>query len=100
MRVDGKLVFVSARSMIPCVPPPAAISRERSFFDPAMNSSFLKRLQRRRLCMGQSRFRAALGKSPAPAATRANQQELDSTLAHPVANRGHLLAFAQFAKLR
>src|ERR1700730_6090517 len=65
-----------------------------------MNARFLKRLQRRRLRVSQSRFRAALGKSPAPAAACANQQELDSAAVNPVANRRDLLARAQFAKLR
>ncbi len=65
-----------------------------------MNSRFLKRLKRCRLGVGESRFRAALGKSPTPAAARANQKKLDGTVADPEANRRHLLALAQFAKLR
>jgi hypothetical protein len=64
-----------------------------------MNSRFLERFQRCRLRMGEPWFSASLGKSPAPAA-RANQEELDHTAAHPVANGCRLLAFAQFAKLR
>jgi hypothetical protein len=62
-----------------------------------MNSSFLERLKCRSLGVGQSRFGAALGESPAPAAASPNQQELDLTTTHPIANRGHLFAFTQFA---
>ena len=76
------------------------ISGKRSFLDPPMNSCLLKGLQRRRLGMGQPRFRTPLWKRPPPAAPGPNQQELDSTAAHPVANRSDLLACAQFAKVR
>src|SRR5271169_2773680 len=65
-----------------------------------MNSSLLERFQRCCLGMGQPRFGAALGKSPPPAATSLDQQELDARPAHPVADRSDLFAFAQFAKLR
>jgi hypothetical protein len=65
-----------------------------------MNSSFLERLQCSRLGVGQPWFGAALGESPAPASASPNQQKLDLTTTHPVANRGHLFAFPQFAELR
>ena len=64
-----------------------------------MNSGLLERLQRRRLGVGQPRFRAALGKRPPPAAAGPNQQKLDSAVAHPVANGSDLLTCAQFAKV-
>jgi hypothetical protein len=98
--VDGNSLFVGLRSTILSIAPLAAIPRERSFFDPAMNPRFLESFKRRRLGVSQPRFRAALGKSPAPAPAGPNQQEFDSTVVNPIANRGHLLALAQSAKLR
>jgi hypothetical protein len=65
-----------------------------------MNSRFFKGLERRRLRVRKPRFRAAFGKSPALATAGTNQQELDCTVVDAVANRRHLLTFAQFAKLR
>src|SRR5580704_19761068 len=65
-----------------------------------MNSRFFERFQRRGLGVGEPRFRAALGKSPALTAAGANQQEFDPAFAQPVANRGHLIPPAQFAKAR
>ncbi len=101
MRVDGKLLFwqilqedFRSRSVRD------ELAGECSFFDPPMHSGLLERLQRRGLSMGQPRLGAALGKRPAPAAAGSNQQELDASPRTPVANRSHLFALAQFAKLR
>ena len=98
MSVDCKFFFAGSRASFSLAAPLAPnISRERSLFDPPMHSRFLERLQRGRLGVGQSRFSAALGKSPPPAAASPNQQELDLSTTHPIANRGHLLAFTRFA---
>ncbi len=65
-----------------------------------MNPRFLERLECSGLSVRQPWFRAALGKSPAPAAAGLNQQEFDLASAHAIADRCHLFAFAQLAKLR
>ncbi|MFZ0771979.1 MAG: hypothetical protein WAN08_11200 [Candidatus Sulfotelmatobacter sp.] len=80
--------------------PAAKILGERSFFDPAMNSSFLEGFKSGGLSVSQPRLGAALGKRPASAAAGLDQQELDHSAADPVANRSDLLALADFAKLR
>jgi len=99
MSVDRKVFLAGSCSRFPRAAAPN-ISGERGFFDPPMNSRFFECLECRRLGMGQPPFRAALGKRPSPAAPGPNQQKLDSTAAHPVANRSGLFAFAQFAKVR
>jgi hypothetical protein len=65
-----------------------------------MYSGLFERFQRRRLGMSQPWFRAALGKRPAPTASRPDQQELDTIAAPTVANRSNLFALAQLAELR
>ncbi len=83
--------------------PPAAtnIARERSFFDPAMNSRLFESFEGGGLGVRQPRFRAAFGEGPSPGAVAAgpHQQELDIPPAHPVANRGDLLTLPQVAQL-
>src|SRR5580658_2119549 len=101
MGVDCDSLLSRTRCVILSVAPLASnISGERSLFHPSVNSRLLESFKRRRLGVSQPRFRAALGKSPAPAAPCANQQELDAAVAYPVANRRNLLAFAHLAKLR
>ena len=73
---------------------------EWSFFDPAVNSSLFERFQRCRLRVGHSWFRIAFGKCPAPAAPRLDQQELNASAAHAIANSSDLFAFAQFTEVR
>ena len=65
-----------------------------------MNPCFLEGFQRRSLSVSKTGLRTALGEGPAPAAARANQEELDVSAADAVANRSHLLAFAQFSEVR
>jgi len=65
-----------------------------------MYSGLFERFQRRRLGMSQPWFRAALGKRPAPTASRPDQQELDTIAAPAAANCSNLLALTQFAQLR
>jgi hypothetical protein len=72
----------------------AAISGKRSFFHSAVNSGFLKGFQGRRLGVGHTALGVAFGEGPAPAAASSNQQELDFTPAHAVANCRHLFAVA------
>jgi len=100
MGIDYKFSLARLGNWFPTAPLSTDISGEWRFLDPSMNPRLLEGLQRRRLSVGQPRFGAALGKSPPPAATSPNQQELDAAAAHPVANRGDLFAFAQLAKFR
>jgi hypothetical protein len=101
MSVDRNSFSAGSRSRIPpAVPFAANIPGKGSYFDPSMNSCFLEGLQRCRLGVGQPRFSAALGESPASAAARANQQELDAAAADPIANRGDVFTLPNFPKMR
>ena len=101
MSVNRNSFFAGSRSRIPRAARLAAnIPGEGSFLDPSMNSRFFEGLERRSLGVGQPRFGAALGKSPAPAAARANQQKFDTAAAGPIANRGDLFTLPYFPKMR
>lgn len=86
-------------SGFPVIALAAKVSGEGSFFDPSVHARFFGGFQCRRLGVGESRFRAALGKGPTPAAPGLDQKEFDVTAAHPVANRRNLFASAQLSKL-
>jgi len=75
------------------------ITGKTGFFYPAMHPGLLESFQGSRLGVGQSRFGAALGKSPAPAAGL-NQQKFDDPTSHPIANGSHLFASPQSTKVR
>ena len=76
------------------------IPDKRSFFNPAMNSRLLECFNRRRLSVGEPRFRAPFREYPTPAAAGFDQQELDRASADPVADRSDLFALAYFDYLR
>jgi hypothetical protein len=70
---------------------------ERCFFHAAVNSCLLESFERRRLGVGQSWLGTAFRKRPASVASL-NQQEVDFSVAHAIANRSDLFACAQFSK--
>ena len=80
--------------------PPQDIPDKRSFFNPAMNPRLLEGFNRRRLSVGEPRFRAPFRKYPTAAAAGFDQQELDRASADPVADRSDLFALARFDYLR
>jgi hypothetical protein len=65
-----------------------------------MNSGFFESLERSSLGVGQSRFGAAFGKSPASIAARPHQEKFDVSAADAVADSSYLLPSPQAAKLR
>ena len=69
-----------------------AIAGEWHFFDPTMNTGLLKRLERRGLRLGETRFDSALRENPPPAAAL-HQQELQPFNSNAITNGGNLLAF-------
>lgn len=80
--------------------PPQDIPDKRSFFNPAMNSRLLECFNRRRLSVGEPRFRAPFREYPTPPAASFDQQELDRASADPVADRSDLFALTHFDYLR
>ena len=64
-----------------------------------MNPGFLGSLEGGCLSVGQPGFGAALGENPALLVAGLNQQELNPVTANPEADRRHLLAGAQLAKM-
>lgn len=74
------------------------IAGEGSFFHAAVDTGFFKSFERCRLGMSEARFDAALGKCPA-ASARLNQQKLNSSRPHAVADRSDLLALFEAAKV-
>jgi hypothetical protein len=75
------------------------VACKRRFLHAAMNSGLFESFEGSRLSVGQPRFGAAFGESPASAAGL-DQQEFDATASDPIANRGHLFASLESAKLR
>jgi hypothetical protein len=65
-----------------------------------MNSRLLECFNRRRLSVGEPRFRAPFREYPTPPAASFDQQELDRASANPVADRSDLFALAHFDYLR
>src|SRR5579864_5312330 len=64
-----------------------------------MDAGFFEGFQGGRLGMGQPGFGAALRKRPASAASL-HQQKLNCAFANSIADRSHLIAFAEPAKVR
>ena len=78
----------------------ANVAGKRGFLYAAMNSGFFESLEGSSLGVGQSRFSAAFGESPASIATRPHQEKFDLSAADAVADSGYLLPTPQAAKLR
>ena len=90
MRVHGNVRL--RRALAP------RVARKRRFFDAAVNSSLLERLERSGLRVGQARFGASLGKNPAPAA-RVDEKKFNRAATHAIADRRNLLRSPQLAKI-
>ncbi len=78
----------------------AYIVCECSFFHASMHTRFFEGFQRSGLSMGQTGLSISLGKDPAAAAARLDQQELELFLADAIADGGDLFAVAKAAQVR
>jgi len=99
MSADRKSFHGCSSEILLAAPSAAKVFREGSFFDPSMNPSLLEGFDGGGLGMAESWLGAAFGECPAFALAGLDQQELDSAVADPVANRSDFFALATLAKL-